>query len=75
MDRIDLPSGVTNGPRNIFVFSEKDLAGFRPNMFRGGFGRGQRQNQDALKKAEGGRVEKKQRGPRTIPSESILSKS
>jgi transcription initiation factor TFIIF subunit beta len=51
-------------PRNTFVFSEKDLPGFRPNPLGRRFGNAK----DHLKKTENGRVEKRQRGARTITS-------
>jgi hypothetical protein len=52
--------------RNTFVFSEKDLPGFKPQfMGRNRFNRPQ--TQDPLKKVDG-KVEKQRRGGRTIPS-------
>jgi transcription initiation factor TFIIF subunit beta len=52
--------------RNTFVFSEKDLPGFKPQfMGRNRYNRSQ--PQDPLKKVDG-KVEKQRRGGRTIPS-------
>src|ERR1700761_1699949 len=43
-------------PRNTFIFSEKDLPGYRPNAYGRRFGNAR----DQLKKTEGGKVEKRQ---------------
>lgn len=51
-------------PRNTFIFSEKDLPGYKPNVYGRRFGNAR----DPLRKTEGGKVEKRQRGPRTITS-------
>jgi hypothetical protein len=54
-------------PKNTFIFSEKDLPGFRSNTTNI-YGR-RFPRPDALRKTEGGKIEKpRQRGPRIIPS-------
>lgn len=47
-------------PHNTFVFSEKDLAGYKPNAFRR-FG-------GPLRKTDASKIEKRPRGPRSITS-------
>ena len=57
----DLTAPQITGPKNTFVFSEKNLPGFRPRNTR---------NQDALRgldSREGAVKIEKPRGPRTIP--------
>jgi hypothetical protein len=63
----------TGTPKNTFVFSEKNMPGWKPHyMGRGRYNR--TQAQDPLKKADGAdggsKVQKPyKRGPRTIPSQ------
>jgi hypothetical protein len=54
-------------PKNTFIFSEKDLPGYRSNTTNI-YGR-RFPRPDTLRKTEGGKIEKpRQRGPRIIPS-------
>jgi hypothetical protein len=64
-----MAGGAAPGPRNIFVFSEKEASSYKANMFRGRFARAQRAAPYASKKTNSARVAKKSRGQRTIPSE------
>lgn len=50
-------------PHNTFVFSEKDLPGYKPNSFRR-FG-------GPARKPDSGKIQKRPPGPRSITSKAV----
>lgn len=70
----DVQVNVAETPKNMFVFTEKNLSGFKPGM---NMGMGKKREEKDRKPAGGrfgggSRIDKYRRGPRTVPKHTAL---